>query len=480
MKTRVLILGLGVFMGLSAILALPVRGAVEISDGSVKALFHLTANANDSSGNGANGTPHAVSFDANGAHFSYNDGSYISGSDSAFPNGTGDREIVFQVKTTVSFTNHAGAVIQYGNSTNGNLNVLILDNTACGQSYDCTEVDMYNHGYAMRADNVADASFHLVELYYTSSNNTWYAYVDGSMKSSVNPSFVGTNLSSYCIGQLQCGTGGASTGFTGYIRELAVLNRPLTTPEREALYNGGTFNTICVTGGCGAVASSSIAFVFPVEATSTLDFSNWVLNYQYATASASGFGGQLAVKYGFGTTTIGIDTIIVGQNTTSTQIMIHKSAPLFLGNWGAYAVLFDDNGANVANAPTIGFTITNPSVPVVLCNSTSSYAFITNAICDALVFLFIPSTDAVNRFQDFTTSTQNGITLFYKAPFGYFTAVKTALEGLTAGTTTLVLVSTTTLSAFSSFFTPLKLGLGIILWLIFAIWIIHRIKVLDI
>jgi hypothetical protein len=71
-------------------------------------------------------------------------------------------------------------------------------------------------------------------------------------------------------------------------------------------------------------------------------------------------------------------------------------------------------------------------------------------------------------------------TLSTKPPLGYFTAIKAALNTLSVGTTSLILVNASTTQAFSAIFTPLRTGLIIILWLMFSFWLFHRLRHLEI
>jgi hypothetical protein len=99
---------------------------------------------------------------------------------------------------------------------------------------------------------------------------------------------------------------------------------------------------------------------------------------------------------------------------------------------------------------------------------------ISDSFCGVLTWLFVPSPASFTQFINLKSAIEN------KPPFGYFTAIKTSLSSLTVGTTSLMLVNASTTQAFSAIFSPLRTGLVWILWLMFAFWIFHRLRNLQI
>lgn len=131
--------------------------------------------------------------------------------------------------------------------------------------------------------------------------------------------------------------------------------------------------------------------------------------------------------------------------------------------------------------PPLLTTTTPPTPPIFsenLASSTcSQYGFIGNSICEAGLFLgnvlFIPSTSTLAQWGSL------GDLIKTKPPVGYFYAALDALNSLKGGSGANLLISSSTLLAFSVVFNPLDTGLAVILWIVFAFYIIKRLKQIE-
>lgn len=108
--------------------------------------------------------------------------------------------------------------------------------------------------------------------------------------------------------------------------------------------------------------------------------------------------------------------------------------------------------------------------------SSASYGFtdkdfglLGNMFRDVIVWLFYPSQDALNQFGNLYD------TIKAKPPIGYFTAVQSELGYLGAGSASITFDTT----AAAGIINPLRVGLIVILWIMFAFWIFHRLRNLD-
>jgi hypothetical protein len=108
--------------------------------------------------------------------------------------------------------------------------------------------------------------------------------------------------------------------------------------------------------------------------------------------------------------------------------------------------------------------------------SSASYGFtdkdfglLGNMFRDVIVWLFYPSQDALSQFGNLYD------TIKAKPPIGYFTAVQSELGYLGAGSASITFDTT----AAAGIINPLRVGLIGILWIMFAFWIFHRLRNLD-
>jgi hypothetical protein len=108
--------------------------------------------------------------------------------------------------------------------------------------------------------------------------------------------------------------------------------------------------------------------------------------------------------------------------------------------------------------------------------STASYGFedkdfglLGNMFRDVIVWLFFPDQANLERFGNLWD------TIRLKPPIGYFTAAKDELALVGVGTANIAFDTT----AAAGIITPLRTGIIVILWVLFAFWIFHRLRNLD-
>lgn len=119
---------------------------------------------------------------------------------------------------------------------------------------------------------------------------------------------------------------------------------------------------------------------------------------------------------------------------------------------------------------------TSTEAGVALC-STAVDSFLLDPIgniTDAMCAAFNPDPAALQSYSQLSTD------LSTKPPFGYFAAVKAGLLGVAVTSTDLAMISASTTEAFSDIFTPIRTGLGVIIYLIGGVWLWNRARHLDI
>lgn len=116
----------------------------------------------------------------------------------------------------------------------------------------------------------------------------------------------------------------------------------------------------------------------------------------------------------------------------------------------------------------------NPALPPPVIDPAATdddFGFLGNLIRDALIFLFIPSTDALERFSNLF------VLIGSKPPIGFITAAVAAFDDLEEGTPVEVLEGTATLSAY---FDPIKTSISAFLFLLFGLYLINRLSRINI
>lgn len=212
---------------------------VEISDGSVIGLWHLDNTSSDATANGYNGTPTDISYTTGtlGSAASFNG----TTSKIDLPSFTAtDTTLVAWIK----ITSDCCPIIHLGN--NSPQQMLWFDTDTGGN----IRFAKYDGAYAQLATtgtNYADNGWHLI--IGTRSGNTVCLYADDTYQgcSAISPSAtVGGDRNA--IGYDRYNN---ASHVNGLIDEVAVLNTVMSTSTRDALWNSGNGNPICVTSGCG-------------------------------------------------------------------------------------------------------------------------------------------------------------------------------------------------------------------------------------
>jgi len=115
---------------------------------------------------------------------------------------------------------------------------------------------------------------------------------------------------------------------------------------------------------------------------------------------------------------------------------------------------------------------TNPPPPVIDPAATDDdFGFLGNLIRDALVFLFIPSAESLQRFSNLFEL------IGTKPPIGFITAAVAAFDSLEVGTPVETLEGTATLS---EYFDPIRAAISAFLFLLFGLWLINRLSRISI
>lgn len=154
---------------------------------------------------------------------------------------------------------------------------------------------------------------------------------------------------------------------------------------------------------------------------------------------------------------------------------VFKSQILTGGIWEATAKIFYNDFEDplmLLDSETITFTIgisEESGIPLpegVDCNSGN---FIADSFCHIISYLFIPSSESLNLYQNLLDPIKN------KAPFGYFTLLKNELKGLGESTPAFDL----NVEGFG-FFGMIRTGLVWIIWLWAGVGIFKRLAHLEI
>lgn len=108
--------------------------------------------------------------------------------------------------------------------------------------------------------------------------------------------------------------------------------------------------------------------------------------------------------------------------------------------------------------------------PATASTSNPDFGIFGNYIRDVLIWLFKPSPASLAQFG----TLKDGIAS--KPPFGYYTLIKDDFSGLATSSAT---VSFYDLSSISSILNPIKTGLAVLLWVLYAVFLIKRFTNFD-
>jgi hypothetical protein len=249
---------------------------------------------------------------------------------------------------------------------------------------------------------------------------------------------------------------------------------------------------------------TDISFIIPTASTTHTDFPNWAVAL---TGAATTTGRGIWIDYSQSSSLVGVTA--PGESfedqfnnyifPTDGTFFFPKKKKLILPpqaqpqTWYARALYVDESDPSsptyllpLATSSLISFdivydiqvdatTCSLPSSTFSGCGTASDFiadplGTIKNGICTALVCSFVPPQSSWDQFNSL------GTLFASKPPFGYFTAIKTDLTALKNGT------SSNQLSGFeflTGVFTPLYTGIIVLLWLLFAFWLLHRIRLFE-
>jgi len=149
-----------------------------------------------------------------------------------------------------------------------------------------------------------------------------------------------------------------------------------------------------------------------------------------------------------------VGAVAFGQIATNSWVQLPQES----GNWSFEII--NDYSETESNMPP----------------SSASYGFenkdfglLGNMFRDVIVWLFFPDQANLTRFGDLWD------TIRLKPPIGYFTAAKDELALVGVGSASITFDTT----AAAGIITPLRTGIIVILWVLFAFWIFHRLRNLD-
>jgi len=241
-------------------------------------------------------------------------------------------------------------------------------------------------------------------------------------------------------------------------------------------------------GISGSLAPSDYISITVPTASTTQDFDTWAVEYNAVISTSSAPAVQIQYYNNNSSSTLYYDYDSFGC-TSSCTVPIPKSTFLDLGTWTATAYLEEvpAGGAQgswgvIASSTPVTFTIVTPyqfptsTIPVPVSTSTSlsltcdqSSGAFAYSLCNLFQFLFVPSSQALQNFNNLQTLITS------KPPIGYFTAVKNVLsEATTSASSSLSFPSLEFAS--STVFNPLRSGINWILWVLFGFWAFHRFR----
>lgn len=234
------------------------RAAIEYSDGTVEALYHMNGDSVDASGNGHNGTDTGMTYPLSGkflnaARFTNTyptNGSSIS----ATVNNLGTWSVNFWINTssTIGGTGDWG-VFSVGHwSGTGDWTTHIDNNSGSKNRMD-------NQGYNNTTDpnedsvDIAAGSWKMYTITYDGTNKVIKTYIDGTLDKNItsSPTFNTINFGvEFYIGTWLVGSNYRGMN-NGYIDEFVLWNKVLSSTEVTALWNSGYGDTVCTASGCG-------------------------------------------------------------------------------------------------------------------------------------------------------------------------------------------------------------------------------------
>lgn len=282
-------------VALSSFLLLPFTAfaVVEISDGSVKMLFHLEDTV-DSSGNGYNLSTYGS---VSNVSAKFGNGYLFSGGGCLFNGHTafsGNSNFTIHGWYKATSNSNKGNFIAAGESGQSGT-TLTQGNTNSSTNGDNLLIGNQPIAWRDTGTDFVDTNWHMFDL--VNRGGTQFIYKDASISPNNNTDAPTMTQASTTIG---CSYDHTSAPYffenaNGTVDEVALINSPLSTSTIETLYNSGTGNEICTTVGCGSSSSSTAtsSFIF-MSTTTDQNVNNTFILFQYLILS----GVFILVAYG--------------------------------------------------------------------------------------------------------------------------------------------------------------------------------------
>jgi len=316
---------------------------------------------------------------------------------------------------------------------------------------------------------------------------------------STNAPFLETDIE-YCVSIGFGGTGSTGGRFYG-TNDLSSAVRYVTTtvggfndfPSPVTPFFYAKINT--------SVATSTVFFAPETNVTSTCNFQSWKTSYLISDTDLTALNGEgsIFVQYGFSEYNLdyydffypldesGIGSVLIprtggeieaGNTLYATVYLCEETNPTdtctVVGTGDTTSFLINDCAYNVVVPGGTVPAVPDPAENEITCEETDG--IVEESLCKILVFLFVPSTESVNKMIEVKDLVIN------KPPLGYFTAYSDTIESLTTATSTTSTIPTSDISLLFGLLSSLAIWttfqnvLVVIVWAGFVFYIFERFR----
>jgi hypothetical protein len=356
-------------LAVSSVLATTIFGDVNLSNGLV-AHYEFEGNADDSSGNGNDGTEYGGVGYVDGVigqagSFGYNITDYIEVTKD-FELGT-----EWTISEWVKLNENSGHIISIATSSHPNeFVVLPYKHTTNYSKYGKFHFVINDYSLAkgtVSIPNIRDVNWHLVTISSDRSNVSFY--IDGKLyQTFTDLADLDITSENLIIGQEQDSLGGGfelSNSTNGLIDDLRIYNRALSQEEITALYNQ-KYN-LNITQGWNLIALDSNLSSLPSEIPLIWQFEN----ENWSAFSPSGEFSSTIVSEGFETISENLSsekgTWVLADTNFTLQVLPKEETETNSSNW-SYAPIFPNLMAQNDNWNLMGTDIEIPAKGVVCKN----------------------------------------------------------------------------------------------------------------
>jgi len=259
----------------------------------------------------------------------------------------------------------------------------------------------------------------------------------------------------------------------------------------------GVVDLALIINGQASQHTDEVALVYPVSQSGiNFDFSNWNVSFDTATSTTATSTDFYTIQIYSGATSTAITDLsggaVVYQSESPRNIENNR---LFGVNTTYYTDLelryfkniYQTYGDLVATSSITSFITGSESetdlgyYPAPTSTATSSEwtftcdpesGFFVNSLCNLFRFLFVPTPASIERFSEI------GDLVAEKPPFGYWNEIKGEIQNISTSTASFTLSGSDTLSE-NEVFGVIRTTIVSILWVLFAFWILHRIRKFD-